>query len=295
MNHPNLDLVEDGEFSNPNEPKNNLPVQFGAFPIAIEQERLERVKHDMELNKKLGLHGQNKKLANEVKSENIERVMDKTKYPEINEKGLLNLFGVSGLNWDIWKHNLKIIFKYGIAIPLFCVLVLAGGIEYLNWLPDPNVIIHKFGQFMGVFMVILAIATGFISLVLCLGSVVFFIMSYASFFTNETPIKDNKLIKLSLTIEDLATTRTMIPYGAKLMLSEAMDSKLFQGFHLVKPDITELYKKRAIPKMDPAFVGVMNLDGEEKWFLVSLWDIEKDKERVIGDLNNITKIKKLKV
>ena len=271
----------------------NLPALLGAGSTLVNRihnntEAMERLAHEAELDKKLGLNTQTRLTFADALHKELSDIA--SEYPEVDNAGLEKLFGINPLMLKIKFHNFIQIMKpiaflsamLTIAIVMFHlmpIIIRGAGIspdaispEWRDWVEVVGTIILGFWTLIGICRMM--------------------------------PVKDNdtwqcipqswniRLYDLSLRAEDISNTSMKIIYGAKLRLAEAVDKGLFQSFSIYYPEVTKREFILKVPQTDPAIVGNVNINGRKRMFLISCWDIEKDRDRVINDFK---KMKKLKV
>jgi len=102
-------------------------------------------------------------------------------------------------------------------------------------------------------------------------------------------------IEVSLEIKPIQETAIKIPYGAKLKMEEAFDSKIFKNFVIAYPKFNIkkhklLVKEKIIPRIDfdPAICGITE-DG--RLHMIVYWDIKKDKDKTIKSIERFKKHK----
>lgn len=275
--------ILEGEFKTPPKPEKKELVIHG-HPIAVmDPEKAERIKQDVELNKSLGLDGQIELLGKEVLNADIDTLVSSKEYPEVNENGLKKIFGIDNLNPKVWGVNAWLIGKalaYHLSIPVALFILC----YYLSEGTTEGEKVIKPGFFI-------------LSLLVGLASVIAAIVHVSSICGSDVCREmvpsyfHFRWLSLGMVYVPHDRCTVKIPYGAKLRLKEAMDTKIFSKYMVAYPKVTlnELPVRKL--EIDPALIGVTEFGGEERWFLISLWDIEKDRDRVINDISRMKKLK----
>ncbi len=258
------------------------------------KEVMERIQEDIALNLSLGLNSQSKIQINEVVENEIEKLTSDS-YPEIDERGLRKLFGVSAFRPALLLHNFVQLLKNLVVvamIPSF-VVVVRHVFPFLG-----NVI-----ETSGLFLACVGILGTALAAVGVVFSVLYWIASVPSMVSAQA--KDNpcgwptwlqaRYLLLDIKIELASETSIKIPYGVKLKMKEAKDKNIFSGFVVAYPQIVspefKMFSRLKANFVDPALMGVNRVNGERVMHLISYWDIEKDKERILNDMKRMKKLK----
>ena len=248
-------------------------------------EASERLIHEAELNEKLGLETQTRLNYGDALHEELTKSI--TEYPEVDEAGLEKLFGINLMMWKIRFHNFVQILK-----PIAIVMIpLILDIIMFNLMPI--VIENNQG---------LALSPVWRDLLEVIGTIVggiFTIMAFAG----SLPVEGNdmadmcprklrmNMFKLFLAKENVKDTSVKIIYGAKLRLAEAMEKGIFSSYTIYHPEIAKMVIKRPPPRVDPAIVGNISINNVNRMFLISCWDIDKDRDRVVNDFKRMKSLK----
>jgi hypothetical protein len=93
---------------------------------------------------------------------------------------------------------------------------------------------------------------------------------------------------VDLKTENVENTEIHIPYGAKLKLLEAKETKIFNRFTISYPRLRVTGSTIALPDPDPAITG-HTMDG--RMFMVVYWDLKRDVEKITSKLQDLKKFK----
>lgn len=255
----------------------NLPAPLEMFRHPLMEgkmtEYVEDIAEELELDKKLDLPNQEVISGARLIREDIDELTKSNEYFQITEAGLTKMFKIRPLNLKCSVHNniqfmkaLSTVFGpcmafIGLAIPAWMIAINTPG--FVNNIP--------------------AIAFSALGIGL-------FIRTMVKGWT----FSWNKII-VRLKQEPVEQTKVRIPKGAKCKLLEAKETGIFKDFFIAYPNVDIENKTVTSPEikinleLDPAIMGRTD-DGRA--YMVCWWDIKKDIDRAI---NQIDKIKNLKI
>ncbi len=304
-----VDFKEVTEEMREAERQRNLPATLPNVPKALgshitgNAEAMERLRENIALNKELGLESQQQITVKKAVSTGIDSLYSQHDYPEINRAGLIALFGIKNNSPRMVIHNalqaLKLLAYAAMSfLPLFVLYGYGKG--------TAPIIVHAPESFLGLLSIIGYIPVA-IGAILCYG---FYFRGWNTAIHRETYEEDWRgtkkkregqwipsifianFLRIGLITEAAGSTTMEIPYGAKLRMKEAKDKGLFDSFHVVHPNMEQVkLMADQIIMRDPALIGSVTVHGETRSFLISYWDIEKDRERLLVDMARFKKMK----
>jgi hypothetical protein len=255
-----------------------INVEEARHPLmrGMENEAINKIKEEVALDEELGLKNQasiNCKKALEVDIDELTSARD---YYQVTKKIVGDIFGIPAFQFRCWTNNVKEAFtsslKCGawgfilsaLAVGLFCGTIIFAHTH--NMAKD----INQMG--MGAFIV------GILGLVV--GGIVVFVNTKWEY----------TFINVKLAMEPIEGTTIKIPYGAKLKIKEAKDSKIFENFVIAHPEFETEQRSYKMPEfqIDPAILGVTK---DSRMFMIVYWDIEHDKEKIVKNLEDYKKFK----
>lgn len=242
--------------------------------VDVDKPYVKDFEKEIELDIKLNLKNQAKQTTESLLMKDIDELTSSNDYKEVNDIIIERMFSIPLLKRNVMYHNVKSATKAwfksfwpacGILLGLVCfsTALIVGGVNQ-SWV-------------VGV--------SGMIP------SVCIFVISWIIDVHYNHKFRYDWITVL-LKKNDVTDTEIKIPYGAKLKLLEAQESKIFDKFLITYPDVEIETRTKNPPKMeftDPAIVG---LTADKRMYLICWWDIEQDIDRVT---NKIDWIKKYKV
>ena len=240
-------------------------------------EYLERVKQEIELDAKLGLSNQAKQVAAGAINKEIEALFKQTEYEEVTPKEISEHFEISKLKRSFAIHNYFQKFKYAYAMVAYATIMTCA------------LIVSHFYKFTGMTESFVILAT----VLMGLSAAFFGIWGFLQFFDKDFIRHTYGKIHVRLDVEDVKKTMLKIPYGAKLKLEEAFDSKLFNSFLICHPNVSYMDIEPKPKIIDPAIIGVKRntYANTDKWYLICYWDIPKDIDMAKQKIKDFKKFK----
>lgn len=243
----------------------------------LERAHVEKGIEELNLDEELGLKRQAQFTAKTVLQSDIDELTKSNDYYEVNKKTIEKIFGVASLRAICLFHNIIEAIrgtfdtlKYGILVSAVMVGILLITVSVWNHAqPKPM-------------MVLLALALAAASFGSFIGAIVVI-------FKNVEDGFDYDFMAVKVDSRPLRDSDIKIPYGAKLKIKKAKDTKIFEDFVIVHPEFN-LEHKHFQPsfKVDPAVLGVTR---DNRTFMIVYWDIEKDREKVIRNIQSYKKFK----
>jgi hypothetical protein len=221
-----------------------------------------RKEDEIALFKELGLQTQ-------VSLREIQTVMAGQPYYQVTDKELEKLFGMRWIKLLTWWHNQGVRSEFAPKSTFVCVLLLLASIACAT------IAVSVRGEAW--FLVI----ASFFSALVC-----------AAINDTERDPRSGLLVA-ELKKEDIFSTSIKIPLGAALRYQEAKESKLFEQFAVVYPNVIEQQITR-----DPAILGLRRSQRSNSWggtewdqYMIVYWDLEKDQARAIKQIKDFGKFK----
>lgn len=277
----------------------------------------EREIESLQLDVELGLETQFKEDARKFYNKDVDELVD-AQFPEVTKDILADIFNIKKLQAMCNLKNAKTIMKLFVPnllppLAMFALCLLSIPFLGETFWNSADVQVLSGYQIMGNTLVIGGMIVGLVGAILSVAWFFFFFREsevetvssvdrYGDRTTVKTTVRENlrwEHLKAELVFEEIKNAGIEIPYGAKLRLKEAMDTKIFDTFMVVHPhvDVKNIeFKKTKVVKVpeytDPAIVGIINLDkGKTRMFLVTLWDVAKDVEKAIKKIKNLSDFK----
>lgn len=275
-----------------------------AAHITNDSEKMERLRDDLALNTELGLDSQHAIQVKKTISSGIESLYSQHEYPEINRAGLIALFGIKNTGFTMVAHNTIQSLKL-LAYSLLCAAPVAYAFGWVHFFmfayshgtsfqfTDALLLMGSAASISGVIFAYMYWWKGFHT---AIGHETFD-EDFRGHRTkrNNTWVPDiliARFLKVGLVEQPAGETSIEIPYGAKLRMKEAKEKNIFDSFSVVHPDMEKIkLMDDTIVSHDPALLGIVTVGKETRKFLISYWDIEKDRERLLMDMNRIRKMK----
>jgi hypothetical protein len=254
-----------------------LPMDNFRHPLMRQKSGLylEKLEKELKLDQQLGLKEQINIDAHEVLKRDIEELTRSNNYYEVSKNDLHKLFQFRRLKAKCASFNIAEFFEKTFALLAFVTLLISSIVVNVKFLFGHN---H---QVLSLLSVAAAVAFGIACIIV--------LKMYA-----DGNIK-YKFLDIDLMMEDIQRTSMKIPYGAKLKIVEAKDSKIFEGFVIAYPKLkmTEVdFKIEKRMQLDPAILGVTQ---DKRMYMVCYWDIKLDVEKVVNQIDKMKKIRGLKV
>lgn len=250
-----------------------------------EPEYVTKLKEDLNLDQELGLKKQAAMDQTKTLRLDIDELTSSENFFEITRKQLDKLFQMGRLkrkvalantveiivgtlkSIDYWSYLLAFLI---LLFTFTCIVCTRGWEGPVNWANG--------------FLVTSFFVTGVLaSVCIC----------YLINRLNKKTVFEYTFLKVYMNIESLNDTMIEIPRGAKIKTVEAGHTKIFKDFVIARPDLEVENKSVSnfLPKItfDPAILGNTH-DG--RMFMIVWWDIKKDIEKVI---HNIQRFKKFKL
>jgi len=232
-----------------------------------DREYVKDIVEEIDLDQKLELKKQEAFKQAELLQKDIDELTKSNNYFEVSNKGLEKLFKIKKLKMKTVPFNLKILF----ITSLLYIPILLTGLSIFLFVA--GIVIHNIPFKVGL-------------ICSCAISLAVTIMFFISIFKSRDAFQ---FINVHLRKEKVQDTCVRIPKGAKLKLLEAKESGIFNSYSIAYP---EIYSKHPdsikSPRMDPAILA-NTVDG--RMFMVVWWDVEKDIERSITDINKFKQFK----
>jgi hypothetical protein len=270
MNYKN---AEDAEI------KNKVVSVVGRHPLMedVETSYYLKKKKEIELDQELGLTNQSLISNMELLKNDIDHLTSSKKYYPVTERMLNQMFRIRKLKNKCLLHNLKEIFdKTWNRLWLFftSASLTCGSAFLIKYSMIKDLYLWK-----NVFM----------------SSTIFFgcICTISAFFA--LFIKGIKIryqyIQIELMKEPINVTKYKIPYGAKLKMKEALDTKIFKDFIIAYPKVevrNEEIDVKIRMETDPALLGITD---DKREFLICWWDVKHDIDKAEKKIDWIKKFK----
>lgn len=270
-----------GEFEDTNE---ETPVGLVRHELMVGRTNpiIESITKELELDLELGLKNQAEQTMIEAISKDIDELTSSKDYVEVSDDLLKKLFHIGSLRKKCLYSNVtsKVtgFFKAGILPLSLHVIMLAATlpmIQFSMWLWP---IAQKTP-------LLYAICT--LNCILWCGMVVLLIAGFWCWAG-----KDIKYTVMSVDIRSrpLRSVTDRIPYGAKLKVQEASNTKIFTNFVYVTPEFSIKNEERhvSLPNIDPAILGET---ADRRKYMIVYWDIDKDVARVVKEIEHFKKFK----
>jgi len=264
-----------------------IPIDSYRHPLKLkdlESDYVKKAQEELEVDMKLGLKKQAQATAKTILKQDIDELTDSKDYYEVDKSTISKLFGIADLKKRCWGINIKEAVKQtikGLALPL----MFAAFTAVLTT--------------VGLGLMFSAISSGSVTVsilsgILGLGAIT--TLCYGIYFLTQRTSFEYTFIGVGTDVEPLEDTEVKIPYGAKLKALEAKESGIFEGFAIITPQFKQTNKKFDNPfkppefnfALDPAIVGITR---DNRMYMICYWDLAKDKEKVIDDIEHFKKFK----
>lgn len=274
---------------NPNK-YDNLPATLDSLTLVRHDllknkpnELISTLQEELNVDKELGLDNQAKITASKSLKNDIDELTTSNDYFEVSKDLLKTLFQVPSLQAKCFFYNiisaLKGFFSAG-ALPLslhgLMIIMLVPLTYYASWLNEqPDAILT--------YLMKGSCVLGFI------GEVFLLAVGISTWFDRKI---EYDVLNIDLKIIPLEDVSDEIPYGAKLKVLEAKKSNIFEDFVYAKPEFFIERKIINMPVVDPAILGVTR---DKRMYMIVYWDIDKDVEKVVKQIEHFKKFKLNKV
>jgi hypothetical protein len=238
---------------------------------------------ELEIDRKLGLIYQAQETTEEILRKDIDELTSSKDFFEVSRKLVEKLFSLGKLKITCFFSNVKeaihqtlIVAGPGIAMVLGGLLLFIPVIilwSHLGKIPESKVTAGIFCLF-------------FLNVAFSMGLGVLVIAGYVNMFYEKTYRYD--FLKVQINYVPLNEAQVKIPRGAKLKVLEAQETKIFEGFVLASPKFIVEHKEVQFSRPDPAILGVTK---DKRLFMIVYWDVERDVERVVKDIETFKKFK----
>lgn len=243
--------------------------------------KIQQIAKELELDKQLGLKNQAEITAESALQHDIDELTNSNNYFQVSKSLLEKLFSINSLQLKCLWYNIKSWisnFIHASPLQLSLISIVATTVypliklcTYLNSKPETAII------FLLVLLCIIA----------WMGELVLTAIAITKWTSNFDMNYEELKVKLDMT--PLKLSNIKIPYGAKLKLQEAIESNIFQDFIIARPSfIIERKEIHNRFNIDPAIIGVTK---DLRMFMIVYWDIKKDKEKIINQINYFKKFK----
>lgn len=275
--------VVDGE-------KKNLPATLESVKIYRHPlmegkvtKDLSALVDELEIDKKLGLSYQAQETAEEILRKDIDELTSSKDYFQVTGKLIEKLFCLGNLRMMCFIANIKEIKNEilkvggpGISMIIGSFIAVLPVVLFWTYLAK----IHENKFVFGFFCLAL------LNVIFSAGVAVLHIAGWVNIFYEKTYRYD--FMKVQINYVPLKEAQVKIPRGAKLKVLEAMETKIFEDFVLVSPKFIVEHKEVHFSRPDPAILGVTK---DKRHFMIVYWDVERDVERVIKDIDAFKKFK----
>lgn len=243
---------------------------------------IESITKELELDLELGLKNQAEQTMIEAISRDIDELTSSKDYFEVSDSLLKKLFQIGNLQRKCLYSNIisKItgFFKAG-ALPLSLhVIMLAATLPMIQF----SIWLWPIAQKTPL---LYAICT--LNVILWCGMVV---LAIAGFWAWSGKDIEYTVMSVDIRSRPLSSVTDKIPYGAKLKVQEAMNTKIFTNFVYVTPEFNIKSEELRVfpPIIDPAILGET---ADRRRYMIVYWDIDKDVARVVKEIEHFKKFK----
>jgi len=240
-------------------------------------------REELALDAKLGLKRQAKATGASQLAADIDELTDAKDYHEISARQLSKLFNIGTLKRLCFRRNVvfhaeafweRLTHKSNTMSLIFFVPSFITFLATLHCVPSA-------GPTVG------AVAFIFASIFSAISLVCWLVLTFDNFSYSHTQL-DAKL-----DVENLDATDVRLPYGVKLKVAEAMDTKIFEGFSIARPIMTEGHSTvdlshKFLSFIDPAVLGVTV---DKRMFMIAYWDIDKDIDKTKESISKFERFK----
>lgn len=263
-----------------------LPIALTrhALMVGAEDDTIKKISEELQIDKELGMEKQTVITMDRALSHDIDQLTSSRDYYEVTPKILEKLFQIKSLKRKCFWHNLTGAVSgilVGGALPLFLhAMTLALVYPMLKF----SMIIWPITtKAPTAFLVTMA----FVNIIAWVGWIVMLIFGFLKW--DGVKIK-NTIINVDLDLTPLSSVNEKIPYGAKLKVLEAKKTDIFSHFVYATPKFHTNDNEKVIklPSIDPAILGA-TLD--KRLYMIVYWDIDKDIERVVKQIEHFKKFK----
>jgi hypothetical protein len=244
---------------------------------------IEKMAKELEIDKQLGLKNQCEITAEAALQRDIDDLTSSKDYVQVSKKLLEKLFSIGGLKRICTLHTI-ISFLHGMVtgarVPL---IIIASVLALLYPMCFWSGIVASHQTNPGTVCLGILLVAGWIAMLM--GTI------FGIYFWCEDVQINYDHLEVKLDMEPLSSVDTKIPYGAKLKVLEAQKTGIFKDFVYASPKFTvdtRTWQNTLHINIDPAILGVTK---DSRMFMVVYWDVIKDKERVIKEINQFKKFK----
>ncbi len=254
-----------------------IVVQSRRHHLMEEEERpyVKEKEDEIALDRELELNRQARYDSEDILRMDINELTKSNNYHRVNTKLMEKMFNMPGFKTMCLWTNLNSIFNYiwmplkGVLITTSIIALAIYGLTFLSWGTTTP---WNLGA-----PVLLFVVGGVLEYAFAL---------YASIWFKKNKLK---LLKARMVSEDVRETEVRMPYGAKLKLKEAVDTKIFISFNINYPTMAEDdYGFIPTMKTDPAITGKTE-DG--RYYMVCWWDVANDIDKVETKIKMFKKFK----
>jgi hypothetical protein len=237
---------------------------------------------ELEIDRKLGLTYQAQETTEEILRKDIDELTSSKDFFEVSRKLVEKLFSLGKLKIMCFFSNVKEAIHQTLIVARPGIAMVLGGLLLL--LPVVFLWAHL-GQIQskvtaGLFCLF------FLNVMFSLGLAVLVIVGFVNIFYDKTYSYD--FMKVQINYVPLKEAQVKIPRGAKLKVLEAQETKIFEDFVLASPKFIVEHKEVQFSRPDPAILGVTK---DKRLFMIVYWDVERDVERVVKDIESFKKFK----
>jgi hypothetical protein len=286
--------AKEAEFSEvkPETKKSNVPAVLQDFQLyrhellqGTNNEKIKKIATELELDKQLGLKHQCELTAETALKNDIDSLTSSNDYIQVSKQLLEKLFSIGQLKgmcvWHTIKSFIKGIIrdaKKPLIVYTFVIVALYPMCVWTGMVASRPCVAGN--VFCGILLII-----GWLAMI-C--GVVYGIWD----LIENVKIRYDKL-EVVLDMKHLSHVDVKIPYGAKLKVLEAKETGIFKEFVYASPKFNVETKEwqntiHLNLNIHPAILGVTQ---DDRMFMIVYWDVKKDKERIIKQINQFKKFK----
>lgn len=283
------EVKEENEKNLPMDPSTLRELHRHELMVQKSDEAIKSIKKELIIDTELGLTNQAELTAKKALVHDIDKLTSSKDYFEITPKQLSKLFQIGALKRKCFWANL-ISFSSGVLktckVPLFLDVsflaliypMMVFSFAVIPWKSNP-----------------LALTLGFGNVFAWIGMLILLIYGICTWDKKKLSYF---IIAVKVDTIPLLSVSSPIPYGAKLKVLEAKKTGIFKDFVFATPEFVIESKnhiidmKKNFPPIDPAILGVTQ---DKRMYMIVYWDLDKDVEKVIKNINDFKKYKLGKV
>lgn len=273
----------------PADPKTFTSLRRHELMVQESDEHITSIKEELDIDTQLGLKHQAEITANKALMHDIDKLTSSNDFFEISSKQLSKLFQMGSLKRKCYWANL---ISFWSSVINTCALPITLDILFLALIYPMMIfsfaVIPWKGNPIG-------ISLGFGNVIAWIGMIILLIFGIGTWDKKKLSYL---VIDVKIDTKPLSSVSDPIPYGAKLKVLEAKKTGIFKDFVFAIPEFTIegrnhlIDLKKNFPPIDPAILGVTE---DKRMYMIVYWDLDKDVERIVKNINNFKKYKLGKV